>query len=106
MIQLIRFGETYFYYFIIRVIEKDSLNVMAFCTHKKMKLEKKKKNESERNQVYRGLEGKLIHRVFDTYARFQIRLDSNNIHSPHLKEYFLFSRKIVFQELLFVFDVY
>ena len=104
MIQLIRFGERHFYYFIIRVIEKDSLNVMAFCTHKKMKLEKK--NESERNQVYGGLEGKLIRRVFDTYARFQIRLDSYIIHSPHLKEYFLFSRKIVFQELLFVFDVY
>ena len=105
MIQLIRFGKRHFYYFIIRVIEKDSLNVMAFCTHKKMKLEKKK-NESERNQVYGGLEGKLIHRVFDTYARFQTDLNSNNIHSPHLKEYFLFSRKIVFQELLFVFDVY
>ena len=56
--------------------------------------------------MYGGLEGKLIHRVFDTYARFQIDLKSNGIHCPHLKEYFLFSRKIVFQELLFVFDVY
>ena len=68
---------------------------------KKNEARKKKSEKSERNRIEGGLEGKLIHRVFDTYTRFQIDLNS-----PHLKEYFLFGRKIVFQELLFVFDVY